>query len=254
MKTSSKRRDYRKYKWKGKELAVNILLCAGVVLGLTYFFYRSVWAIIPLSAVGVWLFLRRMDGKIAEEKGQLSEQFKECILAVSSSLRAGYSVENAFVECLQDMEMMYGEEAEILKELKLIKGGLASHFSLEKLLHDMGRRTGLEEIKEFAEIFAITKRNGGSLAGVIQMTAGEISGKVLVEEEIRTTLASKRLEQKIMNGVPFLLVIYLEFTTPGYFEMFFRDFSGIALMTLFLIWYMAAYGLSEYILWKLENG
>jgi len=189
-----------------------------------------------------------------KKKKILLQQFSECIMSVSGSVKAGYAAENAFVESIKDMEMMYGEEAEILKELKLIKGGLASHFSLEKLLHDMGRRTGLEEIKEFAEIFAITKRNGGSLAGVIQMTAGEISGKVLVEEEIRTTLASKRLEQKIMNGVPFLLVIYLEFTTPGYFEMFFRDFSGIALMTLFLIWYMAAYGLSEYILWKLENG
>ena len=231
-------------------------LCKGALIAgfLAFFFYRSVWAFIPMLVPAGGYILWEQKKDMDKKKKILLQQFGECILSVAGSVKAGYAAENAFAESIKDMEMMYGEEAEILEELKQIKGGLASHFSLEILLHDMGRRTELEEIKEFAEIFAITKRNGGSLAGVIQMTAGEISGKMLVEEEIRTTLASKRLEQKIMNAVPFGLVIYLEFTTPGYFEMFFRDFPGIALMTLFLIWYVAAYGLSEYILWKLENG
>lgn len=221
---------------------------------LAFFFYRSIWAFAPMliPAGGYILWEQKKDRD--KKKKILLQQFNECILSVAGSVKAGYAAENAFVESIKDMEMMYGKGAEILEELKQIKGGLASHFSLEKLLHDMGRRTELEEVKEFAEIFTITKRNGGSLAGVIQMTAGEISHKIMLEEEIRTMLASKRLEQKIMNSVPFLLVIYLEFTTPGYFEMFYRDFSGIVFMTLFLIWYIAAYGLSEYILWRLEGG
>ena len=206
--------------------------------------------LIPAGGYIFWEQKKERDKK----KRILRQQFSECILSVAGSVKAGYAAENAFVESIKDMEMMYGEHAEILEELRQIKGGLASHFSLEKLLHDMGRRTELEEVKEFAEIFTITKRNGGSLAGVIQMTAGEISDKIMLEDEIRTTLAAKRLEQKIMNGIPFLLVLYLEFSTPGYFNMFFREFSGIALMTLFLIWYIAAYGLSEYILWRLEGG
>ena len=118
-------------------------------------------------------------------------------MSVAGSVKAGYAAENAFMESIKDMEMMYGKGAEILEELKQIKGGLASHFSLEKLLHDMGRRTELEEVKEFAEIFTITKRNGGSLAGVIQMTAGEISDKIMLGEEIRTTLASKRPQKSL---------------------------------------------------------
>ena len=231
-------------------------LCKGTLIAgfLAFFFYRSVWAFVPMliPAGGYILWEQKKD--INKKKRLLLQQFSECILSVAGSVKAGYAAENAFVESIKDMEMMYGKDAEILEELKQIKGGLASHFSLEKLLHDMGRRTGLEEVKEFAEIFTITKRNGGSLAGVIQMTAGEISHNIILEEEIRTMLASKRLEQKIMNSVPFLLVIYLEFTTPGYFEMFYRNLSGIAFMTLFLIWYIAAYGISEYILWRLEGG
>ena len=232
-----------------------IELCRGALIAgfLAFFFYRSIWAFLPmlLPAGAYILWEQKKDAE--KERRKLLQQFSECILSVASSVKAGYAAENAFVESMKDMEMMYGENAEILEELKQIKGGLASHFSLEKLLYDMGQRTRLEEVREFAEIFAITKRNGGSLAGVIQMTAGEISGRIFLEEEIRTNLASKRLEQKIMNMIPFLLVLYLEFTTPGYFDLFFQDFSGIALMTVFLIWYIAAYVLSEYILWKLAG-
>ena len=226
----------------------------GLIAGfLAFFFYRSIWAFFPMliPAAAYILWEQKKDVKRKDQK--LLQQFSECILSVASSVKAGYAAENAFVESMKDMEMMYGECAEILEELKQIKGGLASHFSLEKLLYDMGQRTRLEEVREFAEIFAITKRNGGSLAGVIQMTAQEISGRILLEEEIQTALASKRLEQKIMNLIPFLLVLYLEFTTPGYFDMFYNDFSGIVLMTVFLLWYIVAYCLSEYILWKLTG-
>ena len=198
-------------------------LCKGVLLAgfLAFFFYRSVWAFVPMLIPAGGYILWEQKKEKDKKKRILRQQFSECILSVAGSVKAGYAAENAFVESIKDMEMMYGEQAEILEELKQIKGGLASHFSL---------------------------------AGVIQMTAREISDKIMLEDEIRTTLAAKRLEQKIMNGIPFLLVLYLEFTTPGYFDMFFREFSGIAIMTLFLIWYIAAYGLSEYILWRLEGG
>ena len=187
----------------------------------------------------------------AKKEHRLLHQFSECILSVSNSVRSGYAAENAFLESMKDMEMMFGKEAEILEELRIIKGGLASQFPLERLLLDMAYRTKLGEVEEFAEVFAITKRNGGSLAEVISSTARRISSELSLEEEINTILASKRLEQKIMNFIPFFLVIYLEITTPGYFDMFFGSLSGVALMTMFLIWYMIAYGLSEYILWRM---
>ena len=230
------------------------LVKGGLIAGfLAFFFYRSAWAFLPMMLPAA-LYILWEDRKERDKKNrQLLRQFCECILSVGSSVRSGYAAENAFLESMKDMEMMFGKEAGILQELKMLQGGLENHTPLEKLLWDMGRRTGLEEVQEFAEIFAITKRNGGNLADVIHMTAREISDGMVLEEEINTLLASKRLEQKIMNLIPFLIVIYLEFTTPGYFAMFFGDISGVTVMTLFLIWYVAAYGLSEGILWRLRQ-
>ena len=171
-------------------------------------------------------------------------------MSVGGAINAGYAAENAFVESMRDMEMMYGADAEMIEELVHVKCGLENHVTLERLLQDMGQRTGLKEIREFAEIFAITKRNGGSLSRIIQMTAQNIRAAASMEEEIQTLLASKRLELKMMNVTPFLLVIYLQMTTPGYFDMFFRDIAGRILMTGFLTWYMAAYWLSDRIVKK----
>ncbi len=231
---------------------VEIIKGIFVAAFLAFFFYRSIWALFPMgvpAAVFIW-WERKKAAKDSDKR--LLKQFCECILSVGSSVKAGYAAENAFVASMKDMEMMYGEKAEILEALRLIKGGLANHLPLEKLLQEMGQRTGLKEIQEFGEIFAITKRNGGSLADVINMTAQDINSRTAVEEEINTLLASKRLEQKIMNLMPFLLVSYLQMTTPGYFDIFFQDFTGVAIMTVFLLWYIAAYGLSEYILWKIS--
>lgn len=216
-----------------------------------YFFYRSVPAVLPMLIPGV-LFIKMEREKAAKSReNRLKQQFGECILSVGGAVKAGYAAENAFVESMRDMEMMYGEDSAILEELAQIKGGLENHLTLERLLQEMGQRTRLKEIQEFAEIFAITKRNGGSLSQIIQMTAHNIRTGVTMEEEIQTMLASRRLEQKVMNLTPFLLVLYLQMTTPGYFDLFFQDFTGRIIMTAFMIWYMAAYGLSERIIWGL---
>ena len=77
-----------------------------VVVFLAYFFYRSLWAVLPLLPVGAVFFCRLRRRKGERKREELTEQFRECILAVSTLLGAGYSVENAFMECEQDMELM----------------------------------------------------------------------------------------------------------------------------------------------------
>jgi len=248
MRTNSKRRDYRKYKWKGKELTLNILLCSGVVVMLAYFFYRSIWALIPLSAVGVWLFLHRMKEATEKEKKCLSEQFRECILAVSSSLRAGYSVENAFVESCQDMEMMFGREALICEELTCIKRGLHINLSLEELLLDLAQRSGCEDIEEFAKVFALAKRNGGNMTEIIRNTAGRIGKKMELQKEVELQLSGRKMELTIMKIIPFGILLYVNMGNPGYFDALYHNVSGALIMTVCLVIYLMAVVMGESIM------
>jgi tight adherence protein B len=136
----------------------------------------------------------------------------------------------------------------ICQELNLMKRGLVLNQTLEELLWDFGRRSGVDEITEFAEVFSIAKRSGGNLGEVITQCAGQISHRTESEEEIQTLLSNKRLEQKIMNVMPFGILLYVESSNPTYFDMLYHNFSGVVIMTLCLAVYLAAYVLAERIL------
>lgn len=219
------------------------------------FFYRSVWALLPMLPVG-WLYLRGSRRHRHRRKSrELLTQFKECLLAVAASMRAGYAVENAFTDSTADMRSMFGEGCAMERELKLLRQGLGNNVPLELLLEEMGQRSGLEEMQEFAEVFAIAKRNGGSIPVMIDAACGSISRRLAVEEEMETLLAARKLEQRVMNAMPFMIVWYVEVSNPGYFDMLYGNLTGAALMTVCLVVYLAACALSEKIFEKtFEDG
>ena len=72
------------------------------------------------------------------------------------------------------------------------------------------------------------------MTAVMERTAQTISSKAQTQREIETILSARRLEQKIMNGMPFLLVLYVKFTSPGYFDGMYHSLSGVVVMTVCL--------------------
>lgn len=234
-----------------KELSLwEIMRGVIVALFFAYFFYRSVWAVpfmLPVGAGYVWWEHKK---KMQERELFFLEQFKECILSVAASLRAGYAVENAFLESMNDMRMMYGENCEILVQLRIMQKGLQNNETLESLLYALAKRKENVEVLEFAEVFAIAKRSSGNVTDTIVIYSGIIKQKLEGTQEIRTVLAAKRLEQKVMNIMPFLIVLYLEYSNPGYFDMMFHNISGIFLMTGCMAGYVVAFVMAEKIFVK----
>lgn len=219
---------------------------------MAWFFYRSLWAAVPLSGAGAACFCR-IRRKIREKaKEELGDQFRECILSVAAALRAGYSAENAFRECRKDMELMYGKDALICRELLLINRGLDINITLEELLRDLGQRSGNDEIRQFAEVFTAAKRNGGSLPEIIKSSAGLIGRKIEVRQEVRAILGGRKMELTIMKGMPFAILTYISFSNPGYFDVLYHNPRGIIVMTGCMGVYLTAFVLGEWIMDRLR--
>lgn len=228
----------------------DVLVCLGIAVFFSFFFYRSAWAFGPMLLVG-GLFARWRILKKRRSLRQLYlEQFKECMLSVSGSVKAGYAVENAFEESIGDVEIMYGRDCWIAGEVRMICRGIRSNRTLEETLEEMGRRSELQEICEFAEVFAIAKRNSGNIPDTIELYSRIITQNLELIGEIETLLAAKRLEQKVMNVMPFFIVLYLEYTNPGYFDMMYHNLLGVGIMTGCLAVYLCAYALAERIFAK----
>ena len=138
----------------------------------------------------------------------------------------------------------------MLKHLRVIEQGLQNNETLENLLFVLAKRKENKDVLEFAEVFAIAKRSSGNVTDTIVIYSGIISQKLEGTQEIRTVLAAKRLEQKVMNVTPFLIVLYLEYSNPGYFDMMFHNLSGVLLMTGCLVVYVVAFAMAERIFVK----
>lgn len=248
MKTNLRQQDYHSYKWKRRELLPVGLRVVGAVVVLAWFFYRSLWAVLPLGVVGVWYFRKIEADKLQRCREELTLQFRECILSVATALNAGYSIENAFMESRRDMEVLYGEDSLIYGELEQVRRGIVVNITLEELLFDLGKRSGSEEIRQFATVFAIAKRSGGKLDEIIKSTSQLMEHRLDAYQELQIVLSGRRMEQNIMKLVPFGVLSYVGAAYPGYFSPLYHNLQGVLIMTGCLILYLAAYVLGEKIL------
>lgn len=240
--------QYDCYHFTGKEAIGTFLLAATLVLFLAQLFYRSLIACLFLSPVGLLVWREVKEKKIQKRKKELSLQFKDCIQSVSANLKAGYSVENAFRESRSDICLLYGNGCYMAAELSYIIRGLANHVNLEELLLSLGKRSGVTDIREFGEVFAIAKRNGGNMTEILMNTAMVLGRKMEIDREIQVLLSAKRMEQQIMNLVPFGIILYISLTSPGFFDVLYHNVFGVIVMTVCLLVYFAAYKLSSKII------
>lgn len=138
----------------------------------------------------------------------------------------------------------------ICQELSVIRRGLVMNITLEELLSDLGQRSHVAQIKEFASVFSIARKSGGNMAEIIRSTADVIHRMVETREEILTQTAARRMERNIMNVMPFAVLAYVDASNKGYFDSLYHNLTGVVIMTVCLIVYLAAYFLSGWILDK----
>ena len=216
-----------------------------IVILLALLFYDSLIAVLFLLPV-LAVLIRKEILQVRENRiRELKKQFRECLLSVSAGLSAGYSPENAFRRAAGELAMLYGEDQDIMKELHGFERHLDMNESLEVILADFAQRSGMEEARSFSEVFVYAKRSGGNLNRILRSAAQQIGEKIEVEREIRTVTAEKRMEQQILNIIPIAICIYLKLASPGYLDVLYKNPAGIAVMSVCLGVYIAAYLISE---------
>lgn len=242
---------YDCYFFSPKEALFYLSISLSIVLFFSYFFYRSFIAVFLLWPIGILSYLSFQKQKGNKRKQRLETEFKDCILSVAANLRAGYSVENAFEESIQDMQALYGESGLMRRELLRMKKGIAHNVPLEDMLLELGTRSGCSNIEEFAEVFSIARSSGGRLPEIIQSTADLIGEKIALQQDVQVILSGKLFEQKIMNVIPFLLVSYIEISNRGFFSVLYHNLTGICIMSGCMLLYLAAFCLAKRICEKI---
>ncbi|MBQ8596623.1 MAG: hypothetical protein IJ409_02420 [Lachnospiraceae bacterium] len=220
-----------------------------VVLILDYFFFQSLLALLPLSYIGLKYFQLEKRLLVEKKREQVREQFKELLLLVSKGQKAGYSADNAFLSAYPEMQELYGAESSICEMLQMIRTAKENRKPLPEVWHRIGEITEIREITEFAGVYGISHEKSGNVAGVMEKTAEIIASKIETEKEIAVLFSAKRLEQRIMNVMPFFIMFYMAVTSPGYFDGLYHTSVGLVIMSVCLGIYLAAYRVS----WKIAD-
>lgn len=213
---------------------------------VTYVLNTVIMVGVGAAAVRLYLPIRNEQLRVARQN-KLKSQFRDMLEAISTSLSAGKNVQDSFASVYADLKNQYEEDAFILQELHVINAGMANGITIEELLDDFGRRSGCEDIQDFASVFEICYRKGGNIRDTIRNTYDILSDKMAITEEIETVVTGSKSEQSLMLIMPVLLIGMIKFGSPDFAANFVTP-SGLAATTIAIVMFVASYFIGRVVL------
>lgn len=213
---------------------------------LTYLLNTVIMVVTGVVAARLFLPIRNEQLRVARQN-KLKSQFRDMLEAISTSLSAGKNVQDSFAAVYADLKNQYEEDAFILQELYVINAGLVNGITIEQLLDDFGKRSGCEDIQDFASVFEICYRKGGNIRDTIRNTYDILSDKMAIAEEIETVVTGSKSEQSLMLIMPVVLIGMIKFGSPEFAANFVTS-SGLAATTIALVLFVASYFLGRLVL------
>ena len=233
--------DYGEYHFSRRELAENLLIFTALDAAISYLFYRSVIAFLVFFPIVIPFLKTRRNDLNTRRRREILAEFTTGMQMVNASLQAGYAIENSFREAISELRKIYPDDSFIIIEFRHILTQTGLNVPIETLLLDLGHRTHIEDIRNFAEVFQTAKRTGGDMIAIIRNAVTSIQVKKETREEIETNLSGKASEQKIMSAAPILLIAYTSITSPGFLDVCYHNALGIGIMTGGLLIYAVAF-------------
>lgn len=240
--------NYEKYQFTLRDwletVGVSVLL--GIIIAYLFFNNSIGLLVVPLAFVGAKRYIAHE--RIRTRQQILSEEFMDALKNISSNLIAGYSLENSWIEAEKEMLLLKGKKSLMYGELCEMNRKISMNQPLEKILEEFAIRTGVEDIQNFSDIFSFAKRSGGKFVEIIETTTYRMWEKFETRREIEVAVSAKKLEQKIMDVIPILILLYLRIASGDYMEVLYSNPMGIVFMTVCLDVYIVALLLAERVL------
>lgn len=238
--------DYNVYQLSKKERFQFSALLFCAVLGASYVFYASFAPMIlyPLAyRRAEKAYCNYLAGK---RKNALLLQFRDLLYSLSASLATGRHMEEALEESEESLQDVYGKESDLLMEVKdMIRKMKETGDSELSVIEDFARRTALEDVEDFTEVFRACRETGGNLVAAVNKAATVIGEKINIEREIKTMVTQKKYEGRIITMMPVAIILFLQMMSPDYLAVMYTGVMGRLLMTLALAAIVIAYWMIE---------
>lgn len=233
------------YSMSKKQKIISMLTISLIFFIVAKMFYGTFFAGVVILPLIIPMYRQQAEKHKEKAKTDFEHQYKEMLIALKDGITTGYSIENGLRESYKEMVNMYGYDALICKEMRLMTSRLKLSTPVEIIFKDFAERSELESAKTFYNTFSIAQKAGGDMNKVIKRVIENIVLKESVKEEINVAINGKKLEQRIMTVIPLFLIGYISFASPGFLDVMYESIMGKIVMTICLAAYLLAYLWSE---------
>ena len=176
--------------------------------------------------------IRRMRQKRLE---LFNEQLVEAMQTMSNSLRAGFSVLQAFDMVVKENRRPISEEFGLF----LHQHRLGVKF--EEAMESLSKRVGSQDLDLMITAIEISRQTGGNLTEVFDQLATVIRERMRVEGKIRSLTAQGRLQAAIVGFMPLLLATAMYFISPAMMTGFLFSTVGVMIIVTALLFEIVGY-------------
>lgn len=184
---------------------------------------------------------------IDKRKRELTLQFRELMDSLAASLGTGKNTMDSFLVAYDDLGVQFAKDSFIMCEVDNMINGLRNNVSIESMLLDFGKRSNINDVKDFASVFDTCYRKGGNLKDVVRHSYNIISDKMAIRQEIETKVLSNKTEATVMSVMPIGIVAMIRFSNPDFAAGFVSP-AGIIATTVSIAIFVVAFFLSNKIL------
>jgi len=151
-------------------------------------------------------------------------QLVDGLIAMSSSLRAGFSILQAFESIVRQGQNPIAQEFAMF--LQQTRVGVR----FEDALHNMEDRVGSEDLALMNQAIEIARQTGGNLTEVFDRIAQTIRDRMRIEQRIQSLTATGRLQAVVVGAMPALLLLAMTLLKPDMMKPMYSTRPGILML------------------------
>ena len=229
---------------KIEHILAYLVFAVAIAVILYIYYHILIISVIGGLIIAVWQEKNYAKSVTKKRQNKLRLQFNEFleIIAISISGGSGRSMENAIKDSLRELYMMFGERADIVREIGLIVSDYEhAGIPMKKGFQELGERSEIDDIISFAAIYATIEGKTSDFGYIISQTHEIIRDKVEITMEIETSITSAKSEAYMLLVLPLVIVVAMTSMGGGLMDSLFTTFTGRLAATFGVICTFASY-------------
>lgn len=200
--------------------ALSPLLCGLLGFLLT----RLLWVGFAAMAGGFFipaLIVRYLE---SARRKKFAAQLIDGLMVLSSSLKAGLSLTQAFETLVEEMP------APIAQEFGLLVRQIRMGNSVEEALSSLKKRMRVEELDMVITAMLVAKETGGDLTATFAKVVYTIQERNKLTGRVRALCVQAKMQGIIMSILPVLFTLFIYKVNPDFFDIFLKEPFGRMLL------------------------